>query len=165
MKLNVIVNGKTGTINLTHSTFIVEDLKAHICKKMDISTDDYKLKIDFENDTLELVQTKANPSFSSGQRKKSKDVYGVDSVPHFILEEKSHEEFLRLKKYLSSLGNSFIFNATNNPTNTTVYTIKEALNRLEKITDRLFIFDLNEELIGIVRCRVHEGRQSPSGGF
>ena len=69
MKINVIVNGKIGVMNLTHSTFIVEDLKAHICNKIGLDVDNYKLKIDFNGDSIELVQTKSNPSFSSNQQK------------------------------------------------------------------------------------------------
>jgi len=67
MKLNILVNGKIGTINLTHSTFIVEDLKAHICKKMGLDVNSYKMKIDFSFNHIELIQTKGNPSFSSNQ--------------------------------------------------------------------------------------------------
>jgi hypothetical protein len=87
MKLNVIANGKTGIINLTHSTFIVEDLKAHICKKMGLSIGDYKLKIDFGGDSIELVQTKANPSFSSNQKESTKSKGNLKLAQWEIKEE------------------------------------------------------------------------------
>ena len=74
MKLNILVNGKTGIINLTHSTFIVEDLKAHICKKMGLDANSYKMKIDFSFNHIELIQTKGNPSFSSNQKTNKKKV-------------------------------------------------------------------------------------------
>ena len=67
MKIDVIVNGKIGIINLTHSTFLVEDLKAHVCKKMNLEKEDYKLKIDFIDNSIELVQTHSKLSFSSNK--------------------------------------------------------------------------------------------------
>ena len=75
MKINVLVNGKIGVINLTHSTFIVEDLKAHVCKKMNFPKEDYKLKIDFIDNSIELVQTHSNLSFSSPTKEEKEIIY------------------------------------------------------------------------------------------
>jgi hypothetical protein len=45
MKLNVIVSKKVGVINIASNSFVLEDLKAHICKKMNLDPTEYKSKI------------------------------------------------------------------------------------------------------------------------
>jgi hypothetical protein len=47
MKLEVNINKKVGVINITSNSFVLEDLKAHICKKMKLEESDFKMKISF----------------------------------------------------------------------------------------------------------------------
>jgi len=116
MKLNILVNGKTGIINLTHSTFIVEDLKAHICKKMGLDANSYKMKIDFSFNHIELIQTKGNPSFSSNQKTvktktvKAKTASKKDSAKYMEQKKKYLRDIWRNREMLSDFD---IINETN----------------------------------------------------
>ena len=57
MKLEVIVNKKRGVINITSEQFIIEDLKSHVCKKLELSESDFKVKIHFgECPSMELIK-------------------------------------------------------------------------------------------------------------
>ena len=56
MKMTILLgNGKRGTVNLVSSSIIVEDFKANICKKLKIDANQFKLKIDFLNNEIELL--------------------------------------------------------------------------------------------------------------
>jgi len=56
MKMTILLgNGKRGTINLVSSSIIAEDFKANICKKLKIDANQFKLKIDFLNNEIELL--------------------------------------------------------------------------------------------------------------
>jgi len=56
MKMTILFgNGKRGTINLVSSSIIAEDFKANICKKLKIDVNQFKLKIDFLNNEIELL--------------------------------------------------------------------------------------------------------------
>lgn len=113
MKINVIVNGKIGVMNLTHSTFIVEDLKAHICNKIGLDVDSYKLKIDFNGDSIELVQTKSNPSFPSNQHDPYREVKRLEKEILSKIKEKYPEkaEWIKVDESIKgSLKISVFFN-------------------------------------------------------
>lgn len=57
MKLDVIANGKRGVINITSEQFIIEDLKAHVCTKLNLNESDFKVKIHLgECPSMELVK-------------------------------------------------------------------------------------------------------------
>jgi len=56
MQMTILLqDGKRGTINLVSSSIIAEDFKANICKKLRIDANQFKLKIDFLNDEIELL--------------------------------------------------------------------------------------------------------------
>jgi hypothetical protein len=55
MKMTVIFNGKKGVINLTSHNVVIEDFKSHICKRLKINPLDYKLKVDFLNNSIEPI--------------------------------------------------------------------------------------------------------------
>ena len=62
MKLEVIVNKKRGVINITSEQFIIEDLKSHVCKKLELSESDFKVKVSCgDSPSIELVK---KPSIS-----------------------------------------------------------------------------------------------------
>ncbi len=56
MQMTILLgNGKRGTVNLVSSSIIIEDFKANICKKLKIDANQFKLKIDFLNNEIELL--------------------------------------------------------------------------------------------------------------
>ena len=56
MKMTILYGkGQRGTINLVSSSIIAEDFKANICKKLKIDANQFKLKIDFLNNEIELL--------------------------------------------------------------------------------------------------------------
>jgi len=55
MKMTVIFNEKKGVINLTSHNVVIEDFKSHICKRLKINPLDYKLKVDFLNNSIEPI--------------------------------------------------------------------------------------------------------------
>lgn len=70
MELQVIINQKKGVINITSEQFIIEDLKAHVCAKLNLNENDFKVKVACGNSpSIELVKV---PSFSFNQ-KETKD--------------------------------------------------------------------------------------------
>ena len=79
MKMTVIFNEKKGVINLTSHNVVIEDFKSHICKRLKINPLDYKLKIDFLNNSIEplLISAKSEKMNMEKQdsQKKSKTTY------------------------------------------------------------------------------------------
>jgi hypothetical protein len=66
MKLEVNINKKVGVINITSKSFILEDLKAHICKKMKLDESDFKMKISFGDvPKVEMIEVINNKQFNS----------------------------------------------------------------------------------------------------
>jgi len=69
MKIDILIDNQKGVINITSEQFIIEDLKAHICKKMSLDEANYKIKVSCATSpSLELVKV---PSFSLNQTKKA----------------------------------------------------------------------------------------------
>jgi len=76
MKLDVIVNGQRGVINITSEQFIIEDLKTHVCKKLELSENDFKVKVACGNSpSIELIKT---PNLS--MRKETAKTFNIDDV-------------------------------------------------------------------------------------
>ncbi|CAA6807005.1 MAG: Unknown protein [uncultured Sulfurovum sp.] len=70
MKLDVIANGKRGVINITSEQFIIEDLKTHVCKKLELIESDFKVKVSCgDSPSIELVKV---PSLSFNQKENLK---------------------------------------------------------------------------------------------
>ena len=59
MKLEVNISKKIGVISITSNSFVLEDLKTHICKKMKLDENDFKMKISFDNvPKVEMIEVK-----------------------------------------------------------------------------------------------------------
>jgi len=59
MKLEININQKIGVINITSNSFVLEDLKAHICKKINVTPSDYKMKMILgDTPRVELIEAK-----------------------------------------------------------------------------------------------------------
>lgn len=65
MELQVIIGQKRGVIEITSEQFIIEDLKAYICSKMDLEQSEYKVKFKCDSSpSLELISVSTSTNFS-----------------------------------------------------------------------------------------------------
>ena len=64
----------------------------------------------------------------------------------------------RVREYLNSIGDLFMINATNNPTVRIIYNLEEALSTIKTIVNKVYIFNPNKKLIGIIEYKVDNGK-------
>ena len=78
MKINVNINKKIGVINITSNSFILEDLKAHICTKLNLNVDEYKMKMSLQGFiSVELIEV---PTIPIKQQSHSKGLMTNDDI-------------------------------------------------------------------------------------
>ena len=88
MKINININKKIGVINITSDSFILEDLKAHICNKLKLDSDNYKMKMILKGGlSVELIQT------SSKQRAEQDTLNLKGLITHHQIKEELLKSF------------------------------------------------------------------------
>jgi len=88
MKINININKKIGVINITSDSFILEDLKAHICNKLKLNSDNYKMKMNLEGGlSVELIQI-------SSKSKAKQDTFNLKGlITHHQIKEELLKRF------------------------------------------------------------------------
>ncbi len=107
MRLEVNISKKLGVINITSNSFVLEDLKTYICKKMKLNETDFKMKISFGDvPKVDMIEVKKESIISKKQDKQVETINvffegdkhkNICSSVDWNLPQKYRRDFYKLK--------------------------------------------------------------------